>query len=217
MKKALALILVLCITVFGTSLTAFAADVSIAPENLGRGAGVATVTANADGSITSATSNISFYLPEAVQAGETVTVHVTGSSDGDFRVWLIDVNEVTNSDIYQMSQNDFTSGEFDRTFDLTATAEATEIFFKAPSWDAAINNLTIASLSVGGEDAADVAEEADVEEVAEEPAAVEVKEAAKPAAAAPKTGETSNAVVYIALAAIAAVGFVATKKKTVKE
>ncbi|MBH1939925.1 LPXTG cell wall anchor domain-containing protein [Mobilitalea sibirica] len=213
MKKVLSLALALSIVVFGSSLAASAAEISLATDNLGRGAGDSTVVANDDGSITTATSNISFYLPEAVKAGETVTVTMKGSSDGDFRVWLIDVNEVTNSNIYQMSQNDFTSGDFDKTFDLTATAEATEIFFKAPSWDAKINNLTISELTVTSKEG----EEVVADDEAEEADAVEADVVEAEATELPKTGETSNAVLYMALMGLAAVGIVVSKKKLVKE
>jgi len=211
MKKVLVIVLTLSLIVFGSSMTAFAEKISIAADNLNRGAGDSTVVENDDGSIATATSNISFYLPTPVQAGETVTVHITGSSDGDFRVWLIDVQEVTNSDIYQMSLNDFTSGDFDKTFTLTATAEATEIFFKAPAWDAPLNNLKLTSVDVEyPEGATDVAEE---EEVLEEEEVVEATETA----AAPKTGVTSYAVVYMALIAIMAAGYVVTRKKLARQ
>lgn len=198
MKKVLVIVLALSLIVFGSSMTAFAEEISIAADNLGRGAGDSTVVENADGSITSATANISFYLPEPVLAGEAVTVHITGSSDGDFRVWLIDVNETTNSDIYQMSQNDFTSGDFDKTFTLTATAEATEIFFKAPSWDAKINNLTLTLLDIESG-------------TAEEAVEVEVEEAV--VTEAPKTGVVSTALFLGLGAAVLGTGTVVLKKK----
>lgn len=219
MKKVLTLVLTLFL-VFGSSMVALAAEVSIASENLGRGAGDATVVANADGSVTSAASNISFYLPSAVKAGEKVTVNIKGSSDGDFRLWLIDATEVTNSDIYQMSVNGFTSGDFDKTFELTAIGEATEIFFKAPSWDAKISNLTITKLTVtaAGEEVVEEGEVAVEEDTAVEEAVVEDDAAAEVVTTeTPDTGVASNAVVYMALMGIAAVGFVASKKKVVKE
>jgi len=232
MKKVLSLVLALVMVVFGSSLTAFAAtetQVSLAGDNLGRGAALLdlTVKSNADGSITSKTSNISFYLPETVKAGEAVTVHVKGSSDGDFRMWLINLNEVTNSDIYQMSQNGFTSGAFDKTFTLTATGDSTEFFFKAPTFDGKINNLNVTYLSVTKAAAADTAAPAATDKKADTaatdkkaaPAATD-KAAADTTAktdAVPKTGDTTNAIAYIGLMAVAAVGFTLTRKKTVNE
>lgn len=218
MKKIITLVLALSLIVFGSSMAASAAEINISTDNLGRGAGVATVVSNDDGSITSESSNISFYLPATVKAGETVTVSVKGSSDGNFRVWLIDTQEVTNSDVYVMADHGFTSGDFDQTFELTAVGDGTEIFFKGPSWDVTINNLTITELTVtgGSLDAAveeDVVEVEDGEDVVEE----EVVEEDVVVEEAPKTGASSNAVVYIALMGLAAVGYVATKKKTVNE
>lgn len=207
MKKVITLVLALSLIVFGSSIAASAATIDISTENLGRGAGVDTVVANDDGSISTASSNISFYLPATVKAGETVTVQVKGNSDGNFRVWLIDAQETTNSNVYVMADNGFTSGDFDQTIELTATADSTELFFKGPSWDTPINNLTITELTVTGGSLGDDAAEEDVVEVADD-VAVEV---------APKTGVSSNAVVYIVLMGLAAVGFVVTKKKTVNE
>lgn len=215
MKKLLVLVLSICLVAF-SSMTALAATetvVSLETDNIGRGAGLVdlTVIKNADGSVLSKSSNISFYLPETVVAGETVSVHVKGSSAGDFRVWLIDVNETTNTEIYQASANGFTTGEFDYTFNLTAVGEATEIFFKAPTYDGKIDNLNISYISVtkGGSEAAP----AEAEEVAE---VVEAEVTASPSV--PKTGEKSIPLVYLAVAAAAGlVAIVASKKKTVNE
>lgn len=206
MKKILTVVLALCLITL-SSMTAFAAEtpVSLETDNLGRGSGLVdlTVLKNADGSVTSKSSNISFYLAEPVNAGETVTVHVTGNSVGDFRFWLIDVNETTNSEIYHMSAEGFTTGDFDVTTTFTATAEATELFFKAPTFDGKIDNLTVSSITIDKDGAAAPAEE--------------VVEATDTTTSVPKTGETSYAFIYIALAAMAVVGFVATKKKVINE
>lgn len=208
MKKIFTLVLVLSLIVFGSSMAASAANISIAADNLGRGSGDSTVVENDDGSITTQTANISFYLSDPIKANETVTVHVKGSSDGDFRVWLIDEQEVTNSDIYQISLDDFTSGDFDKTFNLTATAEATEIFFKAPTWDTTLNNLTITELSITAADGAtDDIDEAVVETADEEVTKTE----------APKTGVSSYAMLYMVLMAITAMGYSLLKKKAVLE
>ena len=210
MKKIVALLLTFCLIVSLSYSQAKAAEevmISLAEDNLGRGAALVdlSVNANDDGSITSQTANISFYLPETIGANETVTVHMTGSSDGDFRVWFIDVNETTNSDIYQMSANNFTSGEFDRTFTLTTTAEVTEIFFKAPTFDGKINNLTLTSLSITK---GAVTEETGAEEVSDTTADTQTEES-------PKTGESSNVLIYFVLLSVAAGALILTKKKKV--
>lgn len=200
MKKVLTLVLTLAMVIM-SSMTAFAASpISLTAENMGRGGTLATI--NADGSVTSAKSNVSFYLPTPVKSGETVTVTVKGSCDSDFRVWLIDVNETTNSDQYVMSANGFTKGDFDVTFDLTATAEGTEIFFKGPTFDTPITNLTITSLDVQPKGAA----------AATTTVAADTTDAAT--TAAPKTGETSNNVLWFSLAAVAMAGYVIVTKKS---
>ncbi len=225
MKKVVTLVLALSLIVFGSAMAASAAEIALKTDGLGRGAGDPTVVENADGSLTSASSNISFILPETVKAGETITVHIAGSSADNFRVWLIDTNETTNSNLYVMADNGFTSGEFHETFDLTATADSTELFFKGASWNTPINNLTLTEVSITGGafgDDADFHDDAEEEAVAEEEvaeeeaAAVEEAEVAE-VTVAPKTGETSYAVVYIALMGLAAVGFAVSKKKVVKE
>ena len=207
MKKALSLVLALVLVVFGSSV-AFAEEIDISGDNLGRGAGLVdyglTVKRNDDGTVTAIdTESISWYLPEPVAAGETVTVHVKGTSDGDFRMWLINMNEGTNSDIYKMSEHGFTSGEFDQTFTLTATDEATEFFVKGYVYGENLKNVNITYLDVtkGGE--------APAEEVVEDVA----DDVAAPAEAAPKTGETSTVVLLVGLMALSLVVTVVLKKK----
>jgi|LSQX01.3.fsa_nt_gb LPXTG-motif cell wall-anchored protein len=219
MKKLLVIVLALSLIVFGSSMTAFAEELSIAADNLGRGAGDSTVVENADGSITTATSNISFYLPAPVKAGEEVTVHITGSSDGDFRVWLIDEQEVTNTTIYKMSEHGFTSGDFDETFTLTANADvtdSTEIFFKAPAWDAPLNNLTLTLVDIEYAEGVEVdlgEDEEEVEEVVEDEVVEDAEEEVAEVTAAPKTGVISTALFLGLGAAVLGTGAVVLKKK----
>lgn len=212
MKKALSLVLALVLVVFGSS-AAFAEQIDISADNLGRGAGLAdygmTVSRNDDGTVTGIdTESISYYLPEAVLAGETVTVHAKGTSDGDFRMWLINTNEVTNSEIFKMSEhNDYVSGDFDVTFTLTALDESTEFFLKGYQYGENLKNVTLTYLDVtkGGEPAV---ENATDEEVVEKTEVVEVVEEA-----APKTGETSTVVLLVGLMSLSLVVAVVLKKK----
>ena len=113
------------------------------------------------------------------------------------------MNEVTNSDIYKMSEHGFTSGEFDQTFTLTATDEATEFFVKGYVYGENLKNVNITYLDVtkGGE--------APAEEVVEDVA----DDVAAPAEAAPKTGETSTVVLLVGLMALSLVVTVVLKKK----
>lgn len=210
MKKVLSLILSLAL-VLSFGLTALAAtEVDVSAGNLGRGASLVpygqTIKENDDGTVTAiSTEIISYYLPEdaPVLEGETITVNVKGSSDGDFRMWLIDVNETTNSDIYQMSEHGFTGGDFDETFTITATGDSTEFAFKAFAWGESLDNLVVKSLTIteGGETAAP-ADDVVVEDAVD---------------ASPQTGETSYAILFLVLMVISLAGVVVLRKKSVRE
>lgn len=214
MKKVFSLLLALCLVIACCNTQVKAAEetvIDLVKDNCGRGKML--VDFNDDGSVYSKLNNVSFYLPEAYPSGETYTVHITGSSDGDFRVWFIDTEETTNSTIYQASLDNFTSGDFDKTFTLETTGECTEIFFKAPTWDSTINNLTIKSITITK---GAVAEEAPAEDVAEETATEEAtttEVAETTTDSTPKTGDATNVVACVAVMGIAAVAFVASKKK----
>lgn len=210
MKKVVSLLLALCLVFACCNTQVKAADetvISLTKDNCGRGKML--IDFNDDGSVFSKLNNVSFLLPEAYPSGETYTIHITGASDGDFRVWFINTDEVTNSDIWQASLNGFTSGDFDYTFTLTTTAEANEIFFKAPTWDSTINNLTIKSITITKGAVAEAA--APAEEVAEE--TTEAAPAETTTDATPKTGDSMNVVAVVAVMGLAAVAFVASKKR----
>ena len=85
-------------------------------------------------------------LPKNVVLGESVTVHIKGSSVGDFRSWLICADQTANkgdhatfSKMWKASENGFVPGtEFDLTYTLTASdeepvggSEANKLCFKA--------------------------------------------------------------------------------------
>jgi len=216
MKKLVAMLLSLTLLLFSTAIASAEelTPLSLNKDDLVRGktAYKLMVYNLEDGTLVADGQNISFPLPTPVAPGESITVNFKGTSDGDFRVWLINSEEKTMSDIYQMSANGFTSGEFDVTVTLTnlekeAKGDVTEFFFKAPSWDGKIDNLNLTYVAVSKPFVAEAAAE-------EAPA-----EAAEPAAAtsAPKTGVQSNALAYIALMGIACLGFVATKKKVLSK
>lgn len=211
MKKALSLILSLAL-VLSLGLTALAAtEVDVSAGNLGRGASLVpygqTIKENDDGTVTAiSTEIISYYLPEgeAIAPGATVTAHVTGTSDGDFRMWPIDVNETTNianDDIFKASDHGFTGGDFDFTFTFTTLADndpSTEFAFKAFEYGAELDNLVVKSLTLteGGETAAP-ADDAAVEDTVD---------------ASPQTGETSYAILFLVLMVISMTGVVVLRK-----
>lgn len=92
-----------------------------------------------------------FRLERPLEADETITVHMTGINNGTagFRCWTVDDNQTTNSNLYTDKIGEgLEPGEFDVTFTLTATAESTYFFVKAPSWDAMIDDIVITSVAV---------------------------------------------------------------------
>ena len=101
---------------------------------------------------------VSWALPSTVASGTTVSVELKGTNNGTagFRCWLIDDAQTTNSNQYTGSLfNSFTdlggtmgSGQFSFTYELTATAPATNLFLKAPSWDSKIQGIEIDAVSV---------------------------------------------------------------------
>jgi len=217
MKKLLAVILTLTMLLLGSSITASAEEIalSLKKDDLKRGqmAYKTMVYNKEDGSLVTDGQNISFPLPETVTSGQSITVRIKGTSDSDFRVWLIDANETTVSNQYKMTDNGYTPGtEFDHTFVLTHDGvgpDATELFFKAPTWDGKIENLnlTYVAIVVGGDAAATPTEATTTDAAATEASASKT----------PKTGVQSNAVAYLVLMAVATVGFVATRKKVLNK
>lgn len=92
-----------------------------------------------------------FPLVHPIQEGESITVHMTGVNNGTsgFRCWTVDNNQTTNSDLYLDCIGEaLAPGAFDITFTLTATAESTYFFVKAPSWDALIDDIVVKSVAV---------------------------------------------------------------------
>lgn len=101
---------------------------------------------------------VNISLPETINLGDTVTVHVTGTSDGDFRSWLAMGGETMCAEPqwFASTNGGFESGEFDLTYDLvvapqngeSATATADTLIFKGASWDKPLSNFTITHLGI---------------------------------------------------------------------
>lgn len=162
MKKifaiAIALVLAMALTV-----SAFAADIDLTKQRYWNESGDVTTGVS--------TALVAIDLPFEVKVGETVTVHVVGSSDADFRVWLSDIAQTTlgedgNGNLVFASANGFTTGDFDLTFDVECVDRdgkgvdtATCILFKGAAPGTNLSNLKITSLTVSkeGEDAATTA------------------------------------------------------------
>ena len=95
-----------------------------------------------------------FPLPVEMNAGDYITVHLTGTNNGDtgFRSWVVDNNQTTLSDPlyldFKKDGADYVTGDFDITYTLNATAPATFLFIKGPQWGTMIDKLTIKSVAV---------------------------------------------------------------------
>ena len=135
----------------------------------------------ADGAVTADDVEIiAFALHRNVVVGETVTVHIKGSADGDFRVWLIGADvtaskgdHATFSEQWKSSENGFTGGEFEYYITLTAAdaepiggTEANKVCFKAPAAHGILDNLTVTYLGITYPSADELA--AEVEKALEE-------------------------------------------------
>ena len=113
-------------------------------------------------------------LPKNVALGETVTVHIKGSSVGDFRSWLICSDQTANkgdhatfSKMWKASENGFTPGtEFDLTYTLTASDEepvggkdANKLCFKAFAAHEVLEQLTLTYVGITYDESVDIAAE----------------------------------------------------------
>ena len=167
MKKLVSLLLAAVMLLSVLSLSAFAADeqeIPIDVDHLGSGAATAEEVSFSTNSVTA--NGISLFamaLPQSVPIGDTVVIHIKGTSDGDFRVWLLAAGEspdkgtqATFSNQWKASENGFAApGEFEKFIELTAEdfdavggTEGDRVAFKAASWDTTLENLTITYLGI---------------------------------------------------------------------
>ncbi len=155
MLKKITAVLTAVILVAALSISAFATEVDISAQKWTDGGDVVQGIS---------TGLVGIDLPFEVKAGETVTVHAVGSSDGDFRVWLGDDSQSTLAQStegalwYASTNGGFTAGDFDLTFDLVCTDvdgkgvdTATCIIFKGPSYNTNLDNFKLVSLTVSKE------------------------------------------------------------------
>ncbi len=154
MKKLLSVLLAVAL-VLSMSITAFAAEeieIPLTVENYGANTGVTSdmLTWGDNTLLAPDIAIFSLLLPQPVNEGETVVVHIKGTSEGDFRVWLLGAAEATCSNQYKMSDNGFTSGEFEKYIELTFTdhdarglATAAEVAIKGPSYGTNLTNTQL--------------------------------------------------------------------------
>lgn len=101
-------------------------------------------------SVTAKECMFSIALPAPMNAGEAITVTVKGKYNGakGFRSWLVDDNDVTQSDIADGSHFPATAQAFEATYTVTAIGPATRLFFKGPSYsDPNVDDVTITSIT----------------------------------------------------------------------
>lgn len=168
MKKLVAFAIAL-IFVFTLSTSVFAEEgnevvgqkIELTAENFGSCVGGSTadqLTYNEDGSVLGTGIILfGFNIPEPVPMGETVVVHIKGTSESEFRVWLLGENEKTASNMFKMTAADsgYSGGDFDKTFALTAEdydnaglTEAVNILFKGATSSTQVTNLRVDEVTI---------------------------------------------------------------------
>ncbi len=139
------------VTVTATFADTCETTVTLSTDNL-RTEGTATAV---DGGLNSSQSLFELKLPETVYEGDTVTVHITGSSDADFRVWLSNGGATASNQVKASDLGYSGSGDFDLTFDLTFEdidganiTDAGCIMFKGYKFGETLNNLTVTHIGI---------------------------------------------------------------------
>lgn len=167
MKKLFAIILAAAL-MLALSVAAYAADeveIPLDADHVGQSSagGAETVTIGENTITANDIALFDLILPEKVALGETVVVHIKGSSDGDFRVWLLADGktdekgvEITFSNQWKGSDNGFSApAEFEKYIELTAEdydgqsmTEADRVAFKGPSFGTNLSNLTLTYVGI---------------------------------------------------------------------
>ena len=162
MKKFLSVIIALSLALLMTVFVSAAEEIEIPldADHIGPcTAGGAEIVTISDGSITA--NEIALFalnLPQNVDLDNTVVLHIKGSCEGDFRVWLLADGqteekgiEITFSNQWKASEYGVTApAEFEKYIELTAEdydaqnmTTANRIAFKGPSYGVNLTNLTI--------------------------------------------------------------------------
>ncbi len=133
-------------------------DLQVTNEQLEEGSEAAAWDEDGEGVLVNGATLISFNLPKDVPVDTTVVAYIKGSSEDNFRLWLLDAGVVTSSNQINM-QNDmkfFAFGEYEFFCELTcqyfdaeiADNVAKKLCFKAPSWDSTLTNLKIDKIAI---------------------------------------------------------------------
>ncbi|MCD8006421.1 MAG: hypothetical protein LUF29_05535 [Oscillospiraceae bacterium] len=165
MKKILAVVTALAIAISSLCVFVFAteSDNIISSSSMYSGY-YNDYTMGADGTSFSAVSGgsqIGLTLGTTVGDGESISLKVTGTTDGEFRMWLLSGGSRV-SDVYVASEQDgyTTSGTFEFTVTMTVNGgdsggtSANAVMFKGPA-DGTLPTLTVTSVTIVTEDEAD--------------------------------------------------------------
>ncbi|MCD7784777.1 MAG: hypothetical protein LUH18_04245 [Oscillospiraceae bacterium] len=113
------------------------------------------VTVVENTSINSSAEQFELKLPYTVTSTGTVTVHITGTSDADFRIWLANGYDQLSDAVKASDLGYSGSGAFDLTFELTFDDKTTKnytsadyILFKGSGYGVNLNNLTLTHVGI---------------------------------------------------------------------
>lgn len=105
-----------------------------------------------EGVLVNGVTLVSFNLPKDIPVDTTVVFHIKGTSDDNFRLWLLDSGVVTSSNQFNATNDEgYFKGEYEFFVELTcqyfdadiADNLAKQIAFKAASWNTTLTNLKI--------------------------------------------------------------------------
>jgi len=111
---------------------------------------------NADGSVTfsgQTSMKCTFPLPEVLAAGESVKVNVkmqfNSDADTGVRFYLVNGVDVNIATEIATIANEATGTVVEKTFTLTASADATELLFASSGYGVYIDNVTLFDITLG--------------------------------------------------------------------
>ncbi len=216
MKKILAIVMAVAM-VMALSVTALAAEteIEVSTDNLGYYANATAV----DGGLNSSQDQFTLNLPETLEIGDTITIHIKGSSDGDFRVWLVDT-ATTASEQWYSTDNGFAGGEFDCEITLTVQNWNSEgatcadgVCFKGISYGTNLDNFTLTYLAIVTDGEEVVASTDDADDASEEVADSADSTDASSTETTTSTNANTGVVLAVLPMAVAAAAVVASKKR----
>ena len=124
-------------------------------------------TDNADGSVTfsgQTSMKCTFPLPTPLASGETVKVNVklqfNSDADAGVRFYLVNGVDVNIAAEIATIANEATGTVVEKTFELTATADATELLFASSGYGVYIDNVTLFDITLGDKPAEEPATDA---------------------------------------------------------